>query len=194
MLLEPHLGHAAGGAPGSFQLAGWTAYRWPYSSVALENILERQPARWLPAQFQSFDDLLTAAMSAAISEAHGSERQFTQKRWRWGVRFPLTLQHPIFGAVPILNHWSGPGTVPQTGDSFTIKAAGPEFGPSERMTVDFADLDQSTLNIVTGESGNLFSPNYMDQWAAWYHGTTFAFPFSPSAVTGAAVHRLTLAP
>ncbi len=50
------------------------------------------------------------------------------------------------------------------------------------MTVDLANLDQSTLNLVTGEGGNLFSPYFMDQWKAWYDGFTFAWPFSPAAI------------
>jgi penicillin amidase len=68
------------------------------------------------------------------------------------------------------------------------------FGPSERLTVDFADLDASTLNIVTGESGNFTSSYFMDQWQAWYQGATFMLPFSPEAVRKARVHELKLEP
>jgi penicillin amidase len=197
LLLEPHLGAFTPppvNAANKFRLNNWMTYQWPYSAVALENIVERQPARWLPSQFHSYDELLTAAVNAAVSEAHNTGTKLTQKRWQWGSRFPLTIQHPVFGAVPFLNRWSGPGTVPQTGDAYTVKAAGVEFGPSERMTVDLADLDHSTMNLVTGESGNLFSRNYMDQWNAWYHGTTFTFPFTSGAVRGARAHELRLTP
>ncbi len=62
------------------------------------------------------------------------------------------------------------------------------------MTVDLADFDHSTLNIVNGESGNFLSSNYMDQWKAWYEGYTFPFPFSKQAVEKARVHDLTLKP
>lgn len=198
LLLEPKLGPAADpvtarrGLGSATRLTGWAAYQWPYSSVALENIMERQPARWLPPQFHSYDELLTAAVTAAIAQAHSSETKLTQARWHWGERYPLSIQHPIFGSVPILRRWSGPGTVPQNGDGTTIKAAGQEFGPSERFTADLADLDHSAMNIVTGESGNLFSPHYMDQWKAWYGGSTFAFPFSAGAVRQAKKHGLTL--
>ncbi len=202
LLLEPHLGafapsaarSRANGNAATLRLNDWTAYRWPYSAVALENIVERQPARWLPAKVNSYDELLAAAVDAAVTGSRDGDNKLTGKRWHWGVHFPLTLQHPIFGAVPFLNRWSGPGTVPQAGDAFTIKAAGIDFGPSERMTADLADLDRSTMNLVTGESGNLFSANYMDQWKAWYGGTTFAFPFSADAVRAARAHELTLAP
>ncbi len=68
------------------------------------------------------------------------------------------------------------------------------FAPSERLTVDFSDLDESTLDIVNGQSGDIFDDHYNDQWDAYYHGRTFPLPFSPEAVHHAAAHRLTLEP
>jgi penicillin G amidase len=114
--------------------------------------------------------------------------------WRWGTEHPLYLQHPVFGGMPIIHRWSGPGLKPQSGGSFTVKQVGRTFGPSERMTVDLADLDGSTMNLLTGESGQLFSAHYMDQFRAWYEGFSFAFPFSEAAVHAAKKHELTLQP
>jgi penicillin amidase len=62
------------------------------------------------------------------------------------------------------------------------------------MTVDFSNLDASTFNIVQGESGQLFSPYYLDQWPAWYGGATFALAYSEAAVKHAQAHLLTLQP
>jgi len=62
------------------------------------------------------------------------------------------------------------------------------------MTVDLANLDQSTLNLVTGEAGNLLSPYYLDQWKAWYEGFTFDWPFSEPAVEKVRAHELVLEP
>jgi len=47
---------------------------------------------------------------------------------------------------------------------------------------------------VTGESGIFLSPYYMDQWAAWYGGSTFAFPFSQAAIEQHRAHEMTLMP
>jgi len=82
----------------------------------------------------------------------------------------------------------------QSGNGYTVKAVTRVHGPSERFTADLADLDQSTLNIVTGQGGNFLSPYYMDQWKAWYDGTTFILPFSPKAVAATKTHELTLEP
>jgi penicillin amidase len=35
---------------------------------------------------------------------------------------------------------------------------------------------------------------FMDQFPAWYHGTTFAMPFGDAAVDAASKHRMTLVP
>jgi penicillin G amidase len=189
LLLEPRL-KAAGGKAEEEGLA-WTDYHWFMSSVALENILTQQPPRWLPPSFASYDDLLTAALENVISQ---KEAPGSLASWKWGEYSPLTLQHPIFGKIPVLKRWSGPGIVAQSGDGYTVKQMGSNFGPSERMTVDLANLDASNFNIVTGQSGQLFSAYYMDQWQAWYQGSSFPMPFSDGAVIRAGGHELSLLP
>jgi penicillin amidase len=116
------------------------------------------------------------------------------KTWKYGEAFPVEINHPLFGSIPMLNRWTGPGRHPQSGGGFTVKQVGRRFGPSERMTVDFSDLDKSTLNVVIGQSGQLLSPHYMDHWDAWYNNRTFILPFSDQAVQSAKAHELTLTP
>ena len=82
----------------------------------------------------------------------------------------------------------------QSGDGYTVKQTGSSIGPSERMTVDLANLDASNFNVLTGQSGQLFSPYYMDQWQAWYQGFSFPMPFSDDVVVKAKSHELTLDP
>src|SRR5205807_7981424 len=130
----------------------------------------------LALRFRDYDGRLAAAVDAAVAPAAGTSN-LDSADWKWGARHPLILQHPVFARIPVVRRWTGPGRVPQSGDSTTIKQVGTGFGPSERMTIDFADLDASTFNIVTGQSGQLFSPNYMDQWHAWYEGFTFPMAF-----------------
>jgi penicillin amidase len=94
----------------------------------------------------------------------------------------------------LIRHWSGPGLQEQSGNGYTVKAASRSHGPSERMTVDLGNLDESTMNLVTGEAGNLLSPYYMDQWKAWYEGSTLPLLFSQPAIEQAQKHKLTLNP
>jgi penicillin amidase len=185
MLLEPKLGSAGG--DGS-QLS-WKSYVWMQETVWLENVLTNQPARWLPQNFANYDELITAAVEEALKNAPEDISS-----WHWGSQNHLTIQNPVLGRIPILRLWTGTGTNSQSGSVYTVKAAGHDHGPSERFTADLANWDTSTLNTVTGQSGNFLSPHYMDQWKAWYSGSTFALPFSKTAVTNAAAHRLMLEP
>jgi penicillin amidase len=189
LLLEPKLKTASNGThEGDLD---WTDYEWFMSPVALENLLARQPSRWLPPSVTSYDDLLANAVENVVNQKNAPGDLAS---WKWGQQSAMHLQHPIFGKIPILKHWSGPGLVPQSGDHYTVKQTTNTAGPSERMTVDFANLDDSEFNVLTGQSGQIFSPYYMDQWQAWYKGFSFRMPFSDVAVAKAKSHELILAP
>jgi penicillin G amidase len=184
LLLQAKLGRSDD--PGQL---GWNSYHWMMETVWLENVLSHQPPRWLPSQYANYDELITAALEEALKKA--------PKRldsWKWGAQNTVTIENPILSKVPFIGSWTGPGENPQSGSVYTVKAVGHAHGPSERFTADLSNLDASTLNLVTGQSGNFLSPYYMDQWRAWYKGTTFALPFSKTAVENSATHRLMLEP
>jgi len=86
------------------------------------------------------------------------------------------------------------GPFPQKGMNTTVKATTMVHGPSMRIVDDLADLDHSVNNITLGESGQVFSPYYRDQFEAWYTGHSFPMLFSDAAVEEGAVHKLTLEP
>jgi penicillin amidase len=75
-----------------------------------------------------------------------------------------------------------------------VKQVGRSFGPSQRFTMDWSNIDGSTENIALGESGNPYSPYFRDQWNDYYGGTTFALPFSSTAVVSETRHTLRLLP
>jgi len=177
LLLEPKLGKY------------WDRYEWSEQSVALENIVQNQPDRWLSPGYTNFNDLLNAAVEKAVEDAPAD-----LKSWKYGEQYPVVINHPLFGAIPGMADLSGPGRHPQSGGGFTVKQVGRGFGPSERMTVDFSNLDASTFNVVQGESGQLFSRYYLDQWPAWYGGTTFSLAYSTNAVNQNKAHELFLEP
>jgi penicillin amidase len=152
--------------------------------------LRIQAPQWLPAGYKSYQEVLAAAFEQALRE----EAPPDVHRWVWGREFPLVIEHPVFRNMPLLSRWSAPGRQEQSGGSYTVKQVGRNFGPSERMTVDFSDFDRSTLSTVTGQSGVLFSPHYMDQWEAWHEGATFELPFSQEAIEKSQAHRLELTP
>ncbi|MFY9661196.1 MAG: penicillin acylase family protein [Terriglobales bacterium] len=207
MLLEPKLGPASSGpslSTKSGQLS-WKSYQWAMSSVWLESVLTKQPARWLPPGYSDYGSLLTAALENAVKHPQteavaGSPSQIDSRapadlsQWTWGKNYPVEIDHLVLSQIPLIGRFTGPGLHPLSGSNYTVKAVGREFGPSERATWNFANFDESTLNLVTGESGIFLSRYYMDQWPAWYGGTTFPFPFSHAAVEQHRAHEMTLAP
>ena len=201
LLLEPKLGAAAAGRDRG--ALSWKSYRWAMSSVWLENVLTKQPPRWLPPGYSDYGSLLTAAVENAVrltptawqdSSIFAAKVPSDLSRWKWGETHAVEIEHPVLGQLPLIGQFTGPGSRPLSGSAFTVRAAGGVLGPSERLTWNFANFDESTLNLVTGESGIFLSPHYMDQWAAWYGGSTFAFPFSPAAVEQQRAHAMTLEP
>jgi len=196
LILEPKLGvfnKSASGkedhpVPGPLN---WKDYHWFMSSIWMENVLVKQPKRWLPPDFESYDMLLAAAVERAVSRPDAPD---DLAQWRWGKFSPIEIENLVLSRLPLIGRWTGPGLNDQSGGSYTVKQVGRTFGPSERYTADLSDFDQSTLNTVTGQAGNFLSPHYMDQWKAWYEGTTFPLPFSPQAVEKNKTHQLVLEP
>jgi penicillin amidase len=187
LILAPQLGRDAS--------AALALYNWGSKAYAGEQIIVHQPGRWLPARYPNWNELLAAAVETGLEEAHAPG---DLSGWQYGQVHPVDIEHPIYDKSPLLEKMigvrTGTGVLPQSGDGSTVKQVARTFGPSERLTVDFGDLDRSTLNVVLGESMDPASPWYMDQWKAWYSGTTFAMPFSDAAADRAAKHSLVLAP
>ena len=201
LLLEPKLGAApdsstkrALSAASSGDL-NWKSYHWFMSSVWLENVLTKQPARWLPPGYSDYGSLLTAALENAVKQTNDASRVPSDlSQWKWGQDYPVEIDHLVLRQIPLIGRFTGPGLHPLSGSTSTVKQVGRGFGPSERLTWNFANFDESTLNLVTGESGIFLSPYYMDQWSAWYGGSTFVFPFSQTAIERHRTHEMTLVP
>jgi penicillin amidase len=191
LLLEPKLGSAPEDQNQQETALSWKTYHWQMETVWLQNVMLHQPKRWLPEKYSNYDELLTAAVEAAVN---GPDAPKDLGAWRWGRVNAIAIEHPVLGKIPGLERWTAPGIKEQSGSGYTVKAVTRHHGPSERFTANLADLDQSTLNTVTGQDGNFLSPYYMDQWKAWYEGSTYALPFTQQAVEASRVHRLVLQP
>lgn len=181
-ILKPKLGEKLSG------------YNWPLSTIFLQNVLEQNLTRWLPPGDADFNVTLMKSLDEGISQIPSLVHSRNHAAWRWGDAIPLTFRHPLSGGVPLLGKWLNVGPFPQAGTGSTVKQTTPHLGPSMRMVVDFSDLDQSLQNITLGESGQVTSPYYRDQFSAWYEGKSFPMPFSDAAVEQSTVHKLILEP
>ncbi|MGC2298072.1 MAG: penicillin acylase family protein, partial [Acidobacteriaceae bacterium] len=179
MLLKPKLGD------------DWRLYHWAESLFAGEQILMNEPAAWLPPQYATWDDFLADLVRQGLAQG-GAPSDLRQ--WRYGYAHPVDVEHPLYGLLPWFRDWTGTGVQPQSGDTSTVKQVGRTFGPSQRFTIDWSNVDGATEDITMGESGDPLSPYYRDQWPYWYGGKTFALPFSDEAVAAATAHTLRLEP
>jgi penicillin amidase len=173
----------------------WKVYLWGERSSVEERMVTGFPTRWLPPGFATWEDFLAEVVVRGLHDFHAPSDLNT---WRQAKAFPLDIEHPIFVRSSLLKNLigvpTGTGPQPQSGDNSTVKWAGAAFGPSERFTADLSDPDLTTLNIVLGQSGNVSSPWYMDQFPAWLHGATYSLPFTPAGVRPTITHTLMLTP
>ncbi len=179
LLLEPKLGKDA------------DEYRWSESNFAEEEIVMHSNPDWLPMGYKNWDALLTDAVRKGMEKGKAPS---DVAQWSYGSWHVVDLEHPLAGYLPLVGRVAGTGELPQSGDTLTVKQVGRAFGPSQRFTMDWSNVDGSTENIVLGESGNPLSEYFRDQWDNWYNGTTFALPFTKAAVEAQTRHTLRLVP
>jgi penicillin amidase len=179
LILEPKLGKDA------------ADYRWMESDFAEEEIVMHAKAEWLPSGYKNWDALLTAAVRKGMQDGK-APRNIAD--WHYGKWHMVDVEHPLAGFLPLVGRIAGTGERPQSGDTTTVKQVGRAFGPSQRFTMDWSNVDGSTENIALGESGDPYSAYFRDQWNDWYGGTTFALPFSRGAVVAQTEHLLRLVP
>jgi penicillin amidase len=169
----------------------WRLYAWGEKAFAEEELVTHGPAAWLPSGYANWDELLAAAVKQGLEENHAPTDLRT---WSYGKVHRIDLEHPLYGMLPWFKRWTGTGPQPLSGDTTTVNQSSGSLGPSQRLTVDWSDLDHSTENIVYGQSGNPLSPWYGDQWQYWYGLKTFELPFTEPAIAAGAKHTLRLTP
>ena len=186
ILLQPYLGSET------------DIYQWRRTTF-LQRILTDRPAKWLPPQFKSYDELLVAAADESVGKMADESKSPRVEDWAWKHFDALEMFHPLGrgGADPLsglLKHWLSITGKPQSGTQYSVRAATAHHGPSMRFVADLADWDDSILLITTGESGQPGSSHYTDQFPYWYEGKEILGPFSDQADLAARRHLLALQP
>lgn len=166
-------------------------YHWQESTYAEEQIVSNQDPAWLPSGYQNWNLFIATAVARGIKDGHAPQ---DLSKWTYGSWHVIQIEHPLSTFLPFLKRVAGVGPLPLSGDRTTIKQVGRSFGPSQRFTMDWSNIDNSTENIVLGESGNPYSPYFRDQWNDWYNGKTFPLPFTDSAIDAQTRHILRLTP
>jgi penicillin amidase len=142
------------------------------ASSALAKLLRERPAGW----FADYDEALVRELADAVDEGKRMQGRDPNK-WDYGRYNTAAIEHPVAGELPLVGSYFSIGRMPMSGSATTVKQTTPRLGPSLRMALDLADWDRSFENITTGQSGQILSPHYKDQWKAYDAGTSFPMRF-----------------
>ena len=151
------------------------AYDYQMSTAALEQLLRTRPPGWFP----DYDQVLLRALADAIEEGRRMTGSPVSK-WRYGDFVQLTLANPVVHEVPLLGKYFDIGPVPMSGGPTTVKQLTRHagwLGPSMRMTADLGDWERSLLNIPIGQSGQVLSSHFKDEWERYYVGESFPMQY-----------------
>lgn len=145
------------------------AYGPQIAPAVVEQLLCEEPKDWFP----DYDQFLLSNLRDAIEEGRRMQGRDVAK-WDYGRYTSLFLGNPVIGQLPLVGKYFNVGPValngsPDAVNQITRVGAG-LLGPSMRMAIDLAKWDASLLNLTLGESGQVLSPHYKDQWEAYRAG------------------------
>ena len=139
--------------------------------AVVETLLRTRPAGW----FADWD----ATILAALRGLGGWAAQAGPRpgHWVYGKYQPLLLANPVGRHLPLVAGLFDIGPVQMSGAPTTVKQYTGELGPSMRLDADLANWDQSLLEGTTGQSGQVLSRHYKDQWERYYGAESFPMQF-----------------
>jgi penicillin amidase len=180
LILEPYLGKDT------------NLYSWR-STAFLQKVLTDRPANWLPPAYKNYDELLATTADRAVSMLVEQTKSERVDDWQWKELNSLDMLHPIGGQGFLRLLLSITGE-PQSGTGYSVRAATKRHGPSMRFIANLANWDDSILLLPAGESGQVGSGHYTDQFSYWHEGKPIVTPFSDAAEAKARKHTLKLTP
>jgi penicillin G amidase len=172
-------------------------------------------ARWMEVVRRLLDDPgnpwwrgdRDAVLADAMANAHAelAERLGAEPdAWAWGDLHTAEFRNATLGesGIDLVERLFNRGPYPVGGGSAIVNATSWHAArgyevvavPSQRLVVDFADLDATIAIHTTGQSGHPYHRHYTSMIDRWATGEQHPLPWTPAAVDAAAVHRLTLTP
>jgi penicillin amidase len=149
-------------------------------------LVNEQPMHMLAAQYPSWREFLLAQVDVTLEDL--DKKCPALNRCKWGDRTPVTVRHPLSGALSFASGFLNMPTYELAGDHDMPRVQDGSFGASERFAVSPGHEKDGYLHIAGGQSGHPLSPYYRAGFAEWAEGKPL--PFLP----GAPEHTLTLAP
>ncbi len=151
----------------------WELYSYFITPSVIQTLLESGAKGW----FADKDAMLLHALSQAIED--GAREQGSRvSGWNYGEFNALTVEQPVDTKIPLLGRYFNIGPIKMSGSPETVKQIRNRIGPSMHFVADLSNWDNSQNNITLGESGNILSRHYSDQWDTYYYGHSLPMQFT----------------
>ena len=121
------------------------------------------------------------------------------ENWRWGRAHRAFQKNQTLGNIPILGNFAHILNEADGGTQTLLRAASHSSNPMDftathgaalRMVVNFADIENSSFIISTGQSGNLLSKHYDDLSTLWATGEYLRLSTKRQIVEGNSESRM----
>jgi penicillin amidase len=152
--------------------AAGARYQYQMAPAVIEKLLRTKPPGW----FRDWDETLLRSLSEGLEEGRGMQGR-DASRWVYGKYAKLVIANPVGSHLPLVSGFFNIGPVPMSGTSTSVKQLTRDVGPSMRLDADLADWDRSLLEGTTGQSGQVLSGHYKDQWERYYAAQSFPMQF-----------------
>ncbi|MBC8164538.1 MAG: penicillin acylase family protein [Bryobacteraceae bacterium] len=143
-------------------------YEGSVAAAVVDRLVHAKPKEW----FGDWDGEILRNLSLALEEGRRLQGRDVAK-WNHGAFMSIELRNPVVSKVPYIGGWSGIGPVEMSGTSTAVKQTSKRLGPSMRFVADLSDWNKSLNNVTLGESGQVLSKHYSDQWKSYWSGESF---------------------
>jgi len=147
-------------------------YKYQMAPAVIETLLRTRPAGW----FADWDETLLLAVAQGLEDGRRMQGG-DPNRWVYGKYQPLLLANPVGRHLPLVAGLFDIGPVAMSGSPTTVKQYNGELGPSMRLNADLADWDRSLLEGTVGQSGQVLSRHYKDEWEHYYNAESYPMQF-----------------
>jgi penicillin amidase len=147
-------------------------YEYQMAPAVIEKLLRTRPAGW----FNDWDEAILQSFAEGLEEGRRTQGR-DAGHWSYGKYAQLLLANPVGRHLPLVAGLFDIGPVAMSGGATTVKQLSRDLGPSMRLDADLSDWDRSLLECTTGQSGQVLSRHYKDQWEHYYSAQSFPMQF-----------------
>jgi penicillin amidase len=148
------------------------SYAWTYIDTPLQALLNEKLPQTLPdaAHYRDWDGFILGQLKHSIQLVQARQPGVALMELNWGRLNKVKQAHPFSKALPVLSDLLDMPGEALPGCAFCVRAAGPDFGASERLVVSPGHFEDAILHMPGGQSGQPLSPYYRDQQNYWLKG------------------------